>query len=256
MKATVCGLVVLALSAAVSADVEFFFTGSNEPYGLKTPSLALLHSAGNGTDFQDGYELTKDAGGAYLSPPLGSLPDVYLECGSGQWAYLWARFVNEPEDAKVETLAFGVTGSPAGPGHVAWYACNNLDDENLGWKRWDGDPETFYFNPTGLVAVTSYGLRNRPHDQPWNLWVGETRTALLGAVACRGTPGEMTVLLAGTPITYGGFVPPPGWNEIHVLNRVVCVPEPGGLMLLALAVALCPRRCQGTTPSLSLPPWT
>ncbi len=250
MKAMVCGFVALALSSAVSADVEFFFTGSNEPYGLKTPSRALFHSAGNGTDFQDGYELTKGAGGAYLSPPLGNVPDVYLECGSGQWAYLWARFVDEPESAKVERMAFGVEGSPAGPGHVAWYMCDNWEDENIWQKRWDGDPETFYFNPTGLVAVTAYGLRNRPQDQPWNLWVGDTRTALLGAVACRGTPGEMTVSLGITPICYAGFVPPPGWNEIHVLNRVVCVPEPGGLVLLGLASAALRRRRCGTTPSL------
>lgn len=242
MKTMVCGFVALAVSAVASADVEFFFTGSNEPYGLKTPSWALLHSAGHGTDFQDGYELTKDAGGAYLSPPLGSVPDVYLECGSGQWAYLWARFVNEPEDAKVEQLAFGIDGSPAGPGHVAWYVCDNEEDENIGQKRWDGDPEMFYFNPNGLVAITSHGLRNRPQDQPWNLWLGNSRTALLGAVACRGTPGEMTVLLGVTPICYGGFVPPPGWNEIHVLNRVVCVPEPGGVMLMLLAVAWRPGR--------------
>lgn len=38
MKTMVCGFVALALSAVASADVEFFFTGSNEPYGLKTPS--------------------------------------------------------------------------------------------------------------------------------------------------------------------------------------------------------------------------
>ncbi len=63
----------------------------------------------------------------------------------------------------------------------------------------------------------------------------------------------MTVSLGVTPICYGGFVPPPGWNEIHVLNKVVCVPAPGGLMAFALAVALHSRRRQSTPPSLSAP---
>lgn len=234
MKTIVCVLVALALTASAGADMEFFFTGSGEPYGLRTPALALRHSAGSGTDFLDGYELAKIAGGAYLSPPLGPLPDVHLECGSGQWAYLWGRFLNEPPEAHLIGLAFGIDGALAGPGHVAWYACNNLEDENIGFKRWDGDPETFYFNPAGLVAVTASGLRNRPVDQPWVLYIGETRTFLLGAVACRDTPGELTISFGVNPICYAGLVPPPGWNEIHVLNKVVCVPEPGGAMLLIL----------------------
>lgn len=237
MKRMVGFLVLVALVTGASASVDLFFTSSADPYGLRVPSLAFLHTAGNGTDYRDGYELTKDAGGAYLTPPLGPLPDAVVDCSTGQWAYIWGRFNNEPPDAWINGVAIGVDGALPGVGNIAWYLCENSNDPNIGKRRWDGN-EMFYSNPAGLIAITTYGIPNANADVPWDLYAASTRTFLLGAVKCANCPGQLTFMLGYTPIHYT-VQPHPA---VNVLNKVVCVPEPATVLLLALAGLVARRR--------------
>lgn len=241
MKSAALLVVAATLAVGASASVELFFTNSADPYGLRVPSLALLPTAGNGTDYRDGYELTKAAGGAYLAPPLGPQPDVVLDCQSGQWAYIWGRFRDDPTGLKITRIEIGVDGAPAGQGSIAWYVCDNLGDEYLQVKRWDGDPEYFYWNPLSLVAITAVGIVNRTSDLPWNLYVGaDYRTFLLGAVRCHACPGE----LAFAPSTQAYTGQPQLWTPIdtQLLNKVVCVPEPSSLLMLVAAGFIRRRR--------------
>lgn len=217
---------VLCVAAFTCADVEFFFTSSAEPFGLVDPDNAFLPTAGNGTDLADGYELTRDPGG-YLSPPLGCpLPNVAVNCDTihPRWAYIWGRFVNEPPNARINGIAIEIQGAGSGFGNIVWYKCDNLNDFNLSqqFKRWDGDNNVFYFNPAGLVAITSYGLRNHEADHPANLYIGgEYRTFLLGAVACPQpcSYGELTIR-----VTNCSYTMPPD-PAVRVCNKVVCMPH-------------------------------
>lgn len=238
MKRVVGFLVLLALAVGASASVDLFFTSSADPYGLRVPSLAFLHAGANGTDYRDGYELTKDAGGAYLTPPLGPLPDAVVDCSTGQWAYVWGRFNNEPPEAWINGVAIRIEGALPGVGNIAWYLCNNVADPNIREKRWDGDSELFYMNPPGLIAITAYGIPNANADVPWDLYAASTRTFLLGAVKCPTCPGELTFVLGQIPIHYKSQPHP----AVNVLNKVVCVPEPTTVLLLALASAVFRRR--------------
>lgn len=230
-------LLVVAATVAVGANasVELFFTSSADPYGLRVPSLAFLPTAGNGTDYRDGYELAKDAGGAYLAPPLGPPPDVVLDGPSGRWAYIWGRFRDEPTSQKITRIDIGVNGAPAGQGSIAWYVCDNRSDEFIGTARWNGDPQYyFYWNPISLLAITAAGIGNRTSDLPWNLYVGaDYRTFLLGAVRCATCPGELTF----APSTQAYTGPPELYTPIDTqrLNKVLCVPEPTSVLLLAAA---------------------
>lgn len=62
--------------------------------------------------------------------------------------------------AQVDRISIRINGALPGAGNVCWYALDNLNDENIQEKRWDGDAEIFYFNPANLVAVTAYGVVN------------------------------------------------------------------------------------------------
>lgn len=190
--------VTCALAVSANASVDFFFTNSLDPWGLNDPSLAFLHSKGNGTDYLDGYKLSP--AGAPAMPPR----DVWLACSPGsppQWAYVWARFNNEPHLAKINGISININGALPGQGNICWYVLDNLDDENIEQKRWDGDAGVFYFNPAGLIAITAYGVVNRTGSQPWNLYVGEPdRTFLLGAAKCGVCPGEMTIGFGISPV--------------------------------------------------------
>lgn len=232
MKSAAFLVAGIALTVGAHASVDFFFTSSTGPYGLREPSLALLPAGLNGTDYLDGYELTKDGGGAYLVPPLGPLPDATVNCELGEWAYIWARFNNEPL-GKVNGLRMDINGALEGPGNIAWYLCNNVNDPNIMEKRWDGEMQLFYKNPASLVAVTAYGIRHRMTDQGWNLYVGgDYRTVLLGAVKCGTCPGELTFNIENMLLC---FQDPPICPPLTALNKVVGVPEPASLLLWAAA---------------------
>lgn len=236
MKSTACLVAAFALTVCANASVELFFTASYDPYGLRVPSLAFLHTAGNGTDYRDGYELTKGAGGAYLTPPLGPLPDVLLPYMSEHWAYIWGRFNNEPVDARIDGVLININGARPGMGNIAWYVCDNRD-QNIGHKRWDGDSEVFYANPTGLMAVTAYGIPNANANVPWDLYAASTRTFLLGAVRCPEHAFELTID-PSSRIHYRSGLPDP---TVKILN-MVAVPEPAGVLLLAAAGLVALRR--------------
>lgn len=241
MKRILCLSLLVTLAVSATASVDFFFTSSLDPYGLNDPSLAFLHSKGNKTDYLDGYKLSP----AGAPPAAVGMPDVQLDCNVGappQWAYIWGRFVDEPVGAKINGISINVNGGLPGVGNIAWYSLNNIDDEDIGVKRWDGDDEVFYFNPAGLIAVTAFGVTNRNGSLPWNLYIGGTdRVFLLGAVKCGVCPGEMTLSYGQTPVNYGGDPPPPN-PSVRTLNKVVCVPEPASLMLLGLAGLALRRR--------------
>jgi|GEM_PF-1880523 len=238
-----------ALAATANATVDFFFSSSADPYGLKNPALAFLATNGNGRDFLDGYELLQ-AGGSYAVPPYaepGVMPDAELWCGQPTWAYIWGRFNNEPpatEVGRLSGITIEISGAAPGQGSIAYYICNNLADENIQAKRWDGEPHIFYYNPASLISVTSASLRNRAVDVPWNLYVGgDHRVFLLGAVKCNTCPSELTINV--TAICYAGTPsnPTPPCPEPRSLNKVVCVvPEPTGTLLLVLVTGLVTRQ--------------
>lgn len=242
-------IATLLVAATATAAVEFFFTASHDIYGLRNPALAFKATNGNGTDFVDGYELTKDANG-YLSPPPGCpLPDVVLDCNQVEppWAYIWGRFVDEPPGAKINGIAIEIVGAGAGPENIAWYKCDNLNDFNipLQFKRWDGDNNVFYFNPAGLVAITAYGVRNIPANNATtaaNLQAWDanrlTSTFLLGAVACPKPCGYKELTINVSAVSYA-TPPDPQWAAC---NKVICIPEPTSLAMLVLAGALVRRR--------------
>lgn len=230
--------VTCALAVCANASVDFFFTNSLDPWGLNDPSLAFLHSKGNHTDYLDGYKLSP--AGAPPIPP----GDVTLDCSPGappQWAYVSARFNNEPYLAQVDGISIRINGALAGVGNICWYVLNNLDDENIEKKRWDGDAEIFYFHPAGLVAITAYGIVNRNGSQPWNLYVGDPdRTFLLGAVKCGVCPGEMSFDIENMEVCYRE---PPYCATLTALNKVYCdIPEPASVLLLAIASLMLRRR--------------
>jgi hypothetical protein len=233
-------MVACALAVCANASVDFFFTSSLDPYGLNDPSLAFLHSKGNGTDYLDGYKLTP-AG----APPL-PVGDVTLNCDPGappQWAYVWARFNNEPNLAQVDGISIRINEALPGVGSVCWYALDNLNDENIQEKRWDGNAAIFYSNPANLVAVTAYGVVNRSGSQPWNLYIGDPhRTFLLGAVKCGLCPGVMSFDIENMLVCYRN---PPYCAPLTALNKVVCVPEPASLALLAVIGVVRRWRCAG-----------
>jgi len=229
-------MVACALAVCANASVDFFFTSSLDPYGLNDPSLAFLHSKGNGTDYMDGYKLT--AAGA---PPLGAMADVVIDDPQTQWAYIWGRFVNQAGNPTINGISITVNGALPGAGNIVSYKLDNLQDFEIERVRWDGDPTVFYFNPPAMVAVTANGIRNLPGNLPWNLYIGgDYRTFLLGAVKLPTGVQELTMSFGPTPVNFKEHptIPNP---PATALNKVI-IPEPAGLLLLGLAGLVLRRR--------------
>jgi len=247
MKSFICLAGMSLLAGTALATIDFFFTSSYDPYGLKNPNLAFKHSFNDGYDFNHGYELAK-VGGVYAAPPQNP-PDVLFELNNPGWCYIWARFNNEPPPSQVGALNGilikingGYTGGGIGNGYIAFYQLDNRGISPPANKKWDGDPDIFYNNPTGLIAIMASGQRNVAQDQPYNLYIGgDHRVFLLGAVKFPPSSWQMTIEV--TAMNYSGTPsnpnPPP--PVPRYLNKCL-IPEPSALTLLALAGMMSRRR--------------
>lgn len=232
---------MLSATAAATAAVEYFFTISAEPDGPLDRDLSFKATNGNQTDYADGYAL---AGVPGPNMPLG---DAIVDCTKGEWAHVSGRFgADEPAGALIQGISIEIVGANAGIDNIAWYKQDNLLDLNL-WeqfKRWDGETNVFYFNPAGLIRVTSYGVPNTPENnamtagnmQYWDE-PSDTVTFLLGTARCATCPGELTC----EPRTRATYATAPN-PEIALLNKAVCVPEPMSLLLLAILGTALRRR--------------
>jgi len=242
MKKALCVVAMLALATAANATIDFFFTSSADPYGLMDPNLAFKHSFNDGYDLNHGYELAK-VGGVYAVPNYAEpLADVQINPASGQWAYIWARFNNEPAPSVVGALngvQITLVGAPGGIGNIAYYQLDNRQISPPQNKKWDGDPEVFYNNPTALIAIMASGQRNVAADQPYNLYIGGThRLFLIGAVKAPQVVGQEISITIGATNYSGGSNPNPPPPVGRALNKVVAIPEPASLLLLGLATLL------------------
>lgn len=220
----------LASFTSARAVVQIFFTNSAAGYGLTDPSLAFEPTAFAQTDAAS-YQVA-------AFPPLDAWGDIpAIDYPGGQFAYIWARFSDEPNGRRIQGLHLDLDDSPA---DVAYYIMDDISGEN-GAKRWDGaytppNAPQFCQDPQILAAVTAVGIANRPGtDDNWNLYDNVTRTALLGAVRYDnvglrgGTLGSLGLVFAG------------GIAGSAMFGQALWWPEPATLPLLLIA-ALASRR--------------
>ena len=251
MKKVLCVIAALALVATASADVRMFVTGLNSGYGLTDPSIAFIPTHGMGTD-SDSYVL---AAAPPIDAPSGTAlaPVIINQASDGEFAYIWFQFQGEPLNTKVNGLRVEIiseaTGLPA-TGAFCYYLQDNRNNYVPPRCRWDNAglsppyPE-FTNNPQTLVAVDSDGVRAESANQPWNLYAwqaGGTRTnppvtgvTLMGAVNV--APGLFSIHLID--ISYPSGSPPPYLDRVGYFQFI---PEPAGLLLMALAGLLLRRR--------------
>jgi hypothetical protein len=264
--------IVLTACAWAAGDVRVFVTNSASGYGLD-----LLGPQGDGTGTDPEHEdwpidplrptySTVDAGGDnsytydyYYSyyrvaayPPIDApsgTPEspILINSAAGEFGYLWFQYRNEPSDASIRggfQMTVAGTGAPATELEITYYLQN--DRNTLGRKRWDGTatppdyPEWRNWSQV-LLYVTANGLPNSS-DDPSNMfdrqaWGGSgwTGVGLLGAVT--GQPGDTAYEYRLTFFDYPNGVPQQGEHAFFKF-----VPEPPGLMLLAVAVVALRRR--------------
>jgi hypothetical protein len=234
----------LALVSFASADVRFFFTSSADPAGLNDTSLAFEDTAGNGTDFTD-YALNGN------KPSVG-VPTINPTLG--QFLYLWVKFEGEANNVKIQGINLSVD-QDANELDRGIYIGN--DENDSGEFRWEPSSQTT--DPMVLVAVTKNGVKNS-NSNLWLYYGGADRVALLGAlqfaegkyevriglerqgVSYSGKPSPKVKLGAGDE-QFDGSVQPPGTETRYAKEpSAVVVPEPAGLLLLALAGLALRRR--------------
>jgi hypothetical protein len=209
---------ILAITLTASASVQIFFTDST--YGLSWPEYA----------FEPVWPQPPNWPTVTQFPPAMAPATV----APGDTVYVWVKFLNEPNNRKINGLDINMTPADA----AAWYI---LDDQVNETKRWDGAYATgapeFRTPHKVLVAATADGIRNYTEDNPRKLYKGGTyRTALLGALRY-DTPGVYTGQLGAAGISYAG-----GYSAPTVeFGTVTVTPEPASGLLLLLA-GIFPRR--------------
>lgn len=230
-------LLILGLLSGVvaaQAEIEIFFTSSNEPYGLSDPNLAFVPTLDippSSSTGADGYTYA-------LQSPLDA-PEFreVTFCTPGEWLYVWLRFHDMPNNTTVQGVEL-LMSPPTSVAEVAYYVMDNEGWAGADQKRWNGPaPDQFTTNPAILAAVTAKGIRNTQAGalNGDSLWVGAERAALLGAV--RPTADALQITANdGDP---GGAIPP---QPLFVGGSAVLVPEPMGLLLLVAAGGVRGRR--------------
>lgn len=231
----------LLLPPANAGFVRFYFTSSADPAGLTDPSLAFMNSGGNGTDGVD-YALNGER-------PSVTAPTI--DARRGEFLYLWVAFEKEPNNRKIQGINLEIDSD-------AWEIDRGIylgDDENGsgGSIRWNLGSQTT--DPMVLVAIEEPGIVN-VKDDGWLYHGGDTRTALLGAIAFDETfKGEVRLGLARQRVSYERGASPrvkfgdneeyadgwacdencPTWWSTDADAYVI--PEPATLMLLILSAA-------------------
>ncbi len=230
-------IVVVAAALAAQADVQVFFTAASQgsPWEGAGPANVFAPTAGNGTDYRlDGYR-----------PNYANFPSGFFGCPimpANDFAYIWVKFNTDTQQGPVDNAKLdglhlvlkNYDGTLATPLDIAYYLAVNDDPPNV---RWDG-PYTppnfpdFKRNPQSLVAIAANGIVNRAVDVPVNLYSGNLRVALLGAVKL--APGLYHYELGslGLHFNTGPASPPVELGSVEV------TPEPAAGFLLLLALGL------------------
>jgi hypothetical protein len=229
-------------AANAHAIVRMFFTSSAQPYGLTEPSLAFQPTLGLGQDAAS-YQVA-------AFPPLeswGQIPTINWQ--AGEFAYMWVRFHQEPNNKKVQGIHLDLDDFPA---EVAYYVMDDLSGANAD-RRWDGaftmpDAPEFKQDPGHLAAVTTHGIINRATDvDAWNLYDEVTRTALLGAARYASDGLRGAWVWSGQTGPVPPPIPPPPWYIEWDGGQANWVPEPATLCLLA-ALSVAVRRNRRSDP--------
>ena len=232
MRSILTIVVALAFVSSAQAVIQIFFTNSSQPYGLTNPSLAFEPTQA----YPPAPAIDSTYYQAAAFPPIsawGEVPEIDVD--AGEFAYIWARFSNEPTNVKIQGIHLGLSLMPT---QIAYYIMNDVDGLS-GKRRWDGAYTTgapeFRLNPQIMAAVPAGGLRNADSlTESWNLYDSTTRTALLAAVRCTDrSHAVMRFDALGIVLKPESGVPYAGVGQS---GSVRWVPEPTSLAVLLLPV--------------------
>lgn len=230
--------VLLASPIPEAPRLAFFYTSSAQPYGLTDPALAFQPTLVF-SDYEPNYPgfsgVDSDVYHVSAFPPLeAAVQTPNIDWTADEFAYVWVRFTQAPNNAKIQGLHLVQDGTPA---DLAYYVVNNTNNEAIGDRRWDGAytspyaPE-FKLNPQILAAVQTRGIVNRSGaSDAWNLYDNVTRTTLLGAIRY-DSDGLRSA-------AYGSLGAPGFLADFGSANWI---PEPAGLTLLVI-ISVTARRC-------------